>query len=349
MVSEPELFGFSGNQINQPMLPRNAHSFLQSAYQYLAELLSETPLQNWNFGQEPGLLKAFRHGDFPRWAFALEDVRQVATHWEAHGPIVLFGENPLLLKEEALFIQQLRQFHPWRKGPYELFGVRIETEWRSDMKWNRIYPHLSPLNDRMVLDIGSGNGFYGWHMVKAGARQVLGVDPFLLFVLQWALIAKMIPLTDRFRNVVLPFGVEAIPKNCMAFDTVFSMGVLYHRRDTRQHLTELVGFLRDGGEVVLETLVLEGDDKKCLYPSNRYAKMRNVWAIPTISLLEEWMYAAGFQNVRTVDVTRTTAQEQRRTDWMTFESLSDFLDPEDAQKTIEGHPGPVRAVLLANR
>ncbi|HCR49873.1 MAG TPA: tRNA 5-methoxyuridine(34)/uridine 5-oxyacetic acid(34) synthase CmoB [Bacteroidetes bacterium] len=331
------------------MLHLNAHSFLQSAYQYLAGVLPETPLQKWDFRQDINMLKVFRHGDFPRWSYVLNEVQHVATHWEAQGPIALFGENPLSPEEEESFIRQLQELHPWRKGPYELFGVKVETEWRSDMKWSRIYPHLSPLNDRMVLDVGSGNGFYGWHMIKAGARQVLGVDPFLLFVLQWALIAKMIPLADRFRNVVLPFGVEAIPKNCMAFDTVFSMGVLYHRRDTKQHLSELLGFLRDGGEVVLETLILEGDDKRCLYPPNRYAKMRNVWAIPTIPLLKQWMYGVGFQNVRTVDVTRTTVQEQRRTDWMTFESLSDFLDPEDAQKTIEGHPAPVRAVLLANR
>jgi tRNA (mo5U34)-methyltransferase len=48
-----------------------------------------------------------------------------------------------------------------------------------------------------------------------------------------------------------------------------------------------------------------------------------------------------------VDISTTSIEEQRSTDWMTFESLEDFLDPNDHSKTIEGHPAPTRAVFLA--
>ncbi|MBR9800034.1 MAG: DUF1698 domain-containing protein, partial [Gammaproteobacteria bacterium] len=41
--------------------------------------------------------------------------------------------------------------------------------------------------------------------------------------------------------------------------------------------------------------------------------------------------------------------EQRATDWMTYHSLSDFLDPADPSLTREGHPAPRRAVLIATR
>jgi len=47
-----------------------------------------------------------------------------------------------------------------------------------------------------------------------------------------------------------------------------------------------------------------------------------------------------------VDVSPTTPDEQRTTDWMTFHSLKDFLDPDDPTRTIEGYPGPIRATLV---
>ena len=55
------------------------------------------------------------------------------------------------------------------------------------------------------------------------------------------------------------------------------MGVLYHRRSPIDHLLELKGCLQTGGELVLETLVIDGGLGEVLVPENRYAKMRNVW------------------------------------------------------------------------
>jgi tRNA (mo5U34)-methyltransferase len=48
-----------------------------------------------------------------------------------------------------------------------------------------------------------------------------------------------------------------------------------------------------------------------------------------------------------VDISTTSIEEQRSTEWMKFESLKDFLDPEDPSKTVEGHPAPIRAVFVA--
>jgi tRNA (mo5U34)-methyltransferase len=75
--------------------------------------------------------------------------------------------------------------------------------------------------------------------------------------------------------------------------------------------------------------------------------MRNVWFIPSTAMLENWLRRCGYRDIRTVDVTPTTIAEQRSTEWMTFESLADFLDPADTRLTIEGHPAPQRAVLVA--
>ena len=124
------------------------------------------------------------------------------------------------------------------------------------------------------------------------------------------------------------------------------MGVLYHRRSPLDHLQELKNSLRAGGELVLETLVIDGELGKTLMPEQRYAKMNNVWFIPSVPTMELWLRKCGYKNVRCVNVANTTIEEQRATDWMTFESLESFLDQDDHSKTIEGYPAPRRATLI---
>jgi len=125
------------------------------------------------------------------------------------------------------------------------------------------------------------------------------------------------------------------------------MGLLYHRRAPLDHLLQLKSFLKPNGELVLETLVIDGPEGEVLSPRGRYAKMPNVWFIPTIPTLEVWLERMGFENIRVVDVTKTTSEEQRVTSWMSFESLTDFLDPKNQNLTTEGYPAPKRAVILA--
>jgi tRNA (mo5U34)-methyltransferase len=126
------------------------------------------------------------------------------------------------------------------------------------------------------------------------------------------------------------------------------MGVLYHRMSPIDHLRELKSFIRKDGELVLETLIIENDDINILIPEDRYAKMRNVWFIPTPDLLVRMLERAGFKNIQVVNINQTSIEEQRSTQWMEFESLEDFLDPEDHNKTIEGYPAPKRVVVIAN-
>ena len=240
---------------------------------------------------------------------------------------------------------KLKALHPWRKGPYDLFGIVIDTEWRSDWKWDRLKAHISPLEHRLVLDVGCGNGYHCWRMLGAGAKMVVGIDPMLLNFMQFNLIRK---LHGEAPIYVLPLGVEAMPYGLKAFDTVFSMGVLYHRRSPIDHLYELRDSLRSGGELVLETLVIDGGLGEVLLPEDRYAMMRNVWFLPTCDTLVCWLARCGFKNIRVVDVTITTLEEQRRTDWMQFQSLKDFLNPNNHNLTCEGLPAPKRAIIIAN-
>lgn len=240
----------------------------------------------------------------------------------------------------------LRNLMPWRKGPYFLYGTHINTEWRSDWKWERVLPHISPLAGRTVLDVGCGSGYHMWRMIGAGAHLVVGIDPMQLFLVQFEAVRKL--LNDDRRAHMLPLGIEQLPV-LQAFDTVFSMGVLYHRRSPLDHLLQLKNQLVSGGELALETLVIEGDVNQVLVPGERYAQMRNVFFIPSAEALKSWLEKSGFVDVRIVDFALTTTEEQRRTDWMTSESLAEFLDPDDPSKTVEGYPAPLRAVLVATK
>lgn len=239
--------------------------------------------------------------------------------------------------------EQLMSFHPWRKGPLEICGQTINTEWRSDWKWNRACEAVE-LRDRLVLDVGCGNGYFGYRMLHAGASMVIGLDPFQLFVMQHELMKRLIGPVPNF---VLPVADTVLHRKLKAFDVAFSMGVLYHRTSPIDHLHVLSGSVKPGGQVVLETLVIDDASETVLVPDGRYAMMRNVWFLPSVSMLLKWMNRTGFENLKVVDVTPTTVEEQRSTEWMTFDSLSDFLDPNDPTKTIEGYPAPLRATIHA--
>jgi len=237
-------------------------------------------------------------------------------------------------------VEALQHLHPWRKGPFRIGTVHVDTEWRSDWKWRRVAPALADLSGARVLDIGCGNGYFGWRMLGAGAVEVIGIDPTLVFCMQHLAIQHY---TNDRRNWVLPLKIEEIPAT-VQFDYVFSMGVVYHRRDPIQHARQLAQLVRAGGTVVLESLVVDGAS---LVPHGRYARMRNVWYVPTVDDMHQWLRDAGFTRIETIDVTPTTMAEQRSTEWMRFESLSEALDPDDTARTVEGYPAPVRAVVLA--
>ena len=284
-------------------------------------------------------LKNSVHGDLPRWLEAISALPESDgfTQLDRDAPVVGRAVDDLAFLRESLI-----KLHPWRKGPLELGGVRIDTEWRSDWKWNRLKPHLD-LNGHQVLDIGSGNGYFGLRMLAAGAGLVAGIDPTMVFVMQWLAMQKLCP---GLKNFVLPLGIEDLPADTGHFDSVFSMGVLYHRRKPVEHLEQLKKLTRPGGQIVLETLILDGEGQNILEPQGRYARMRNVHAIPTLTTLHKWLEQAGLSDVQVLDVSRTTTDEQRSTDWMTFESLRECLDDKNPSVTVEGHPVPVRAALL---
>lgn len=299
------------------MKDKTADTFITAELGRLEEYLPE-----WS-SLYPAFLARFSpsfHGDQSRWLSAIND-------------LLVNG-----CSEAAL-----RKLMPWRKGPWSFGDLTIDTEWRSDWKWARLQPHLSPLSGKRVLDVGCGNGYFGDQILAAGAQVVVGIDPTLLYCMQHLAVAT---IKGSANNWVLPLTLEETPRQA-CFGTVLSMGVIYHRRDPLDHMHRLFDCTLSGGEVVLESLIMTGDQN--LFPPDRYARMRNIHVIPTTIQMIDWLQQVGYANARVVDITPTSLGEQRSTDWMRFESLQEALDPQDPTRTVEGHQAPVRAMVIAQK
>ena len=288
-----------------------------------------------------------KHGDFPNWRKKLSAAPQITTSSISLGETVCIG-SPSDCSEASLgeLHQQLLDFIPWRKGPFKLFGIDIDTEWQSNLKWRRLENKISDLEGRKVLDVGCGNGYYGFRMLEAGAELVLGIDPHIAYMAQFWLLKHFAPALPIY---VLPLSFEQLPTPLNYFDTVFSMGVIYHRRSPIDHILELKNCLRAGGELVMESIYVDGEKGYCLTPDKKYARMSNVWFVPSIKTLEQWLSRCGFVDIQVIDESVTSLDEQRQTSWMPFESLADALDPDNTAVTIEGLPAPKRVVITAIR
>lgn len=321
----------------------------QINYDYLLHALEDTALADWAKilpEQIAAGLSEKRYGDLAGWKASLAKLPTVPSeHIELMDAVRIGASDDCDEATRATIKSVLQELIPWRKGPYFVHDIHIDTEWRSDWKWDRVLPHLAPLKDRLILDVGCGNGYHCWRMLGAGAKRVIGIDPSPRFIVQFHMIKHFAGAHHPVD--VLPLGIEELPEKLHAFDTVFSMGVFYHRRSPMDHLLELKNTLRPGGQLVLETLVIEGGLGDVLVPEGRYGMMNNVWFLPSCDTMLSWLRKMGYHNPRVVDICPTTTEEQRATEWMRFHSLPEFLHPDNSALTVEGHPAPIRAVFVA--
>jgi len=286
------------------------------------------------------------NGNIPKWSQAIDTIDAFPKgKVSLKQPYISINQDGV--DSEAL-MTELRKLIPWRKGPFMINDFVLESEWNGDTKWQRISKHIKSLKNKHVLDVGAGNGYFTLRMAMEGSKRALGIEPFLLFNYQFRAIKSMIE--SPLNALLLPIKLEDMPKKPI-FDTVFSMGVLYHQRDHMAHLSQLQEMMAPDAELVIETLVVEKPEDYILVPKGRYAKMRNVYSIPSIKTLKSWLNDANFNNIRVVDVNKTTTAEQRKTPWIgeNGASLEDFLDPLDDSLTIEGYPAPTRAIVVCER
>tara|TARA_B100000470_G_C19716038_1_gene357739 strand:+ start:37 stop:975 length:939 start_codon:yes stop_codon:yes gene_type:complete len=309
----------------------------RSNLQPLAPLLSDT------------YLESIKYGDFRRWRKRLAALPELSpSSVELGNKIRLGTATDCDEGMRAILHDQLREFIPWRKGPFSVFGITIDSEWRSDLKWNRLHEKIGSLQDRIVLDVGCSNGYYGFRMLEAGAKLVIGIEHHIPYVAQFWALKQFVPDLPVF---VIPADLRQLPLPLEEFDNVFSMGVIYHSQSPIKHLSQLRQCLRPGGQLVLETLYVDEDNgvESGLMPPETYARMPKIRFIPSIPTILNWLDHCGYANAEIINESITTIEEQRSTDWMPFESLSDALDRDDDNKTIEGLPAPKRVIITAYR
>ena len=237
----------------------------------------------------------------------------------------------------------LLQLVPWRKGPFSINDVFIDSEWCSHFKWDRFLELDMDLNNKTVLDVGSGNGYYGFRMLGLGAKEVLCLEPNLTHFSQFLAINNF---AQSKKIQMLPERLESIQIDKPYFDVIFSMGLLYHQRDPGEHLRLLASHLKKGGRIVIETIVTPEDYEEVLVPSDKYANMPNVWSVYNEIGLEKIILEQGLEIIDSTKAVMTTIEEQRATQWMPFRSFESALEEGNPKKTIEGFPAPLRKFVV---
>ncbi|MEC8678016.1 MAG: tRNA 5-methoxyuridine(34)/uridine 5-oxyacetic acid(34) synthase CmoB [Candidatus Margulisiibacteriota bacterium] len=249
------------------------------------------------------------------------------------------------LEESDELRDALKQLIPWRKGPFALGNILIDAEWQSNLKWDRFSSYYNVLENARILDIGCGNGYYMFRMLEHEPRMVLGIDPSQLTYMQFRAIQHYAKC-DKLNY--LPLGWADLDIFNQLFDVVFCMGIMYHHRSPVDLLKIIRSVARPSVKLFFDTLIIPGDEDLVLFPKDRYAKMPNVYFLPTESALKNMLNRAGFKKIDVMSINKTTSNEQRVTDWTFNKSLADFLDPNDPSKTVEGYPAPLRIALVAS-
>lgn len=319
-------------------------------FQLPALLMPNSGLERLTPVLERGRSEVFR----PFWSELLSILQSLARSSAAgahevlleDGQVVVGAPGELCGSEQQLLQRAIEILIPWRKGPFRLFGQEIDAEWRSDMKWDRLSSVLTQVRGQRVFDVGCNNGYYLFRMLAEEPEFLLGCDPSDRCTLAFHLVRNFLK-ADNIH--FLPTGIEEVDCFPEFFDLVLCLGVIYHRRDPYTAIQTLKKAIRPGGRLLLESQVVPGDGFYAFCPPGRYAKAPNVYMVPTVDCLVGWLKRAGFVDLEVVSVASVSPDEQRKTALAPWESLDDFVSPDNDQLTVEGHPFPLRAAVLARK
>ncbi|ECO7145864.1 tRNA 5-methoxyuridine(34)/uridine 5-oxyacetic acid(34) synthase CmoB [Campylobacter jejuni] len=257
--------------------------------------------------------------------FSLDDSVNLSTNSQA--------------KDEILAIA--KELKPWRKGPFKIDDLFIDTEWQSFIKFNILKPFMNEISQKCVADIGCNNGYYMFKMLEFNPAKLIGFDPSIKYRLQFELINALAKTPIKYELL----GVEDLPSYGLKFDVIFCLGVIYHRSDPIKMLKDLKVGLNKNGVVFLDTMYIEDEREIALVPNKTYSKIPNIYFVPSISALKNWCERAGFKEFEVLATKKTDENEQRKTEWIDSFSLENFLDPKDKNLTIEGYEAPKRIYI----
>ncbi|EAL8576357.1 tRNA 5-methoxyuridine(34)/uridine 5-oxyacetic acid(34) synthase CmoB [Campylobacter jejuni] len=257
--------------------------------------------------------------------FSLDDSVNLSTNSQA--------------KDEILAIA--KELKPWRKGPFKIDDLFIDTEWQSFIKFNILKPFMNEISQKCVADIGCNNGYYMFKMLEFNPAKLIGFDPSIKYRLQFELINALAKTPIKYELL----GVEDLPNYGLKFDVIFCLGVIYHRSDPIKMLKDLKAGLNKNGVVFLDTMYIEDEREIALVPNKTYSKIPNIYFVPSISALKNWCKRTGFKEFEVLATKKTDENEQRKTEWIDSFSLENFLDPKDKNLTIEGYEAPKRVYI----
>ncbi|HEF3691435.1 TPA: tRNA 5-methoxyuridine(34)/uridine 5-oxyacetic acid(34) synthase CmoB [Campylobacter jejuni] len=257
--------------------------------------------------------------------FSLDDSVNLSTNSQA--------------KDEILAIA--KELKPWRKGPFKIDDLFIDTEWQSFIKFNILKPFMNEISQKCVADIGCNNGYYMFKMLEFNPAKLIGFDPSIKYRLQFELINALAKTPIKYELL----GVEDLPNYGLKFDVIFCLGVIYHRSDPIKMLKDLKAGLNKNGVVFLDTMYIEDEREIALVPNKTYSKIPNIYFVPSINALKNWCKRAGFKEFEVLATKKTDENEQRKTEWIDSFSLENFLDPKDKNLTIEGYEAPKRVYI----
>ncbi len=270
-----------------------------------------------------------------------------ADHVDCSGDTVIIGSpEEITSHERQLITQNLKTFMPWRKGPFSVFGIEIDAEWRSERKWQRVSQEIPDLTGKVIADIGCNNGYYMFRMAASRPRFVLGFEPSVQHYYCFKALNAMAGLPELEIDLL---GAEHLSLFESCFDVVFLMGIIYHRPSPIDTLRDMLCALKPAGTLIVESQAIPGNEPFALFPDETYAKVPGTYFVPTGSCLCNWMKKAGFKNINLFCSHPMSGKEQRRTDWMTFESYEDFIEPGNPRLTVEGYPAPCRVFVKGEK
>ncbi|NQZ59461.1 MAG: tRNA 5-methoxyuridine(34)/uridine 5-oxyacetic acid(34) synthase CmoB, partial [Lentisphaeraceae bacterium] len=260
------------------------------------------------------------------WAEGMQQAQDAYTAMpKMHFPETIFNEaavkfgtaDSLSPEEQADLKEKLLALEPWRKGPFEIAGIDLDAEWRSDWKWERVLPALDSLKDRRICDIGANSGYYMYRMLEQNPEFVLGMDPTVKFYFQFLALQKMTMENPLWYE---PFGMEEMVHYPKFFDTVFCMGILYHHKDPVSILRMIHDSMRKGGQLIVECQGIPGEGPYALFPEKTYAKVKGTYFVPTAEFMVNWLKKAWFTDIEVFHVSKMSTEEQRPTEFMVRQS-----------------------------
>ena len=210
---------------------------------YLSDLVSDSKLlhsiclQRMNVFYEKGGLSNDTLKSYDEIAKMIQELPLISSKvLVVNEDELAFGDKDELSDNEMGILKRcVEQLKPWKKGPLNLFGIHIDTEWRSDWKWKRLQQSLPNLKDKVICDLGCGNGYFMYRMLEYNPKLVVGIDPNLHALLEFKLFSRV----SGIDNIKFEYLRGDVMSSMIgAFDVVFCLGVLYHTNDP-------IGMLKD--------------------------------------------------------------------------------------------------------